>query len=309
MPKMTQTQRRAYDDAWRKERNRIKRFAKTLEKRGFQLAPDFIPDLHPKRRTKAALEKIKSFRGKEYYSKAAYPTDKGYITGYRSKAAYEEAKKKIKREQEFKAVRPKKLADKTLVVTDRDAVVDQQTGEVLDGLYYDYEDQKIVDIESGDKYDGFVSQNGMLIDTSTGEVVEFDVPYADTLQNLKDDLNLAFQSIRDTLNETDWAGKDDYLRQHRKRNFDLAGMVDRIQAAINEKIASISTIKEGARYYVYLQENIGKINEAIVMAANDSDGRKAIENLNKAFAMIMRESPREFDAEDLISYGLEEYDE
>lgn len=314
MSRMTKQQIAAYDKAWRKERDRIRKYASTLKKRGFVLAPDFVPDLKPKRRTQAALNKIKEFRGREYYTKAGYPSKyAGYIEGYKSKAAYEQDKKikRIRREEKLSGnphILPKGRTsgeDKDYVVVDRGMVVDKRTGEVVDGYMYDYKNKKILDIESGEEFDGYVSQNGSLIDTETGEEVSEDAVHADTLENLRGEIDNAFESVRDTISDYDWDEIESVASRRRKRDKQIKEKVERIEQAIKQKIDSISTVEQGAVYYNYLNEHISQINESIVRATSYSNG-ESIQNLDRAFDLIMEESPREFDYEEYSDYGLED---
>ena len=57
--------------AWKKEINRIKRFQREAEKRGFHFTSDSIPE-QPKRITKQALKRLQDYGPAEQYKKAIY---------------------------------------------------------------------------------------------------------------------------------------------------------------------------------------------------------------------------------------------
>lgn len=315
MASMTKKQINAYEKAWRKERERIRKFASTLRKRGYILAEDFVPPIKPTRRTKAALKKITEFRGREYYSKAAYPTKTGEIArGYSSKAAYKEDLKAQKKEQAgkrkgFSPDLPKGNRvgkDKDYIVTDTGTVVDRRKGEVADGLMYDEEKRKILDTNSGEEFDGYLKQGDMVIDTETGEVKDIDTIEADTLKNIKQSINTLFDSVRDTIGNTDWDLIQAKASRKYRSDINLSEKIEQIQNVINETINKIDNTEEGEKYYDYLVSNIEAIYEAIQDAAaySDNDGGRA--KLDRAINLITQNDSLQFDSESFSDYGVVE---
>ena len=313
MARMTKNQINAYEKAWQKERERIRKFASTLRKRGYILAEDFIPPIKPARRTKAALKKITEFRGREYYSKASYPKKTGGIAkGYSSKVAYQ-ADLKVQRQRQtekrkgFPSVLPKGKTegkDKDYIVIDTGIVVDRRTGEVIDGVMYDKKKGKILDVETGEEFDGYLKQGEQVVDAETGEVSDIDSIKVDTLKNIKQSINTLFDTVRDTIDNTDWKLIQAKASRKYRADINLSEKIEKIQNVINDKINKIDNTDEGENYYDYLLSNIEAIYEAIQDAAaySDNDGGRA--KLDRAINLITQDDSLQFDSENFSDYGV-----
>lgn len=158
--KLTLQERTEYDKAWKAERNRIMRKARELEKKGFILAEDFVPPIHPKQRRQASLRKITEFRGDAVYKKAAYPIpEKGILKGKRGLKAYQEQKKHQQPLPKPRNEAPKKPPRRNIKTLDNGLVIDADTGEVIDDSKY-REKQKESDREWQDTDTGEYEYSG-----------------------------------------------------------------------------------------------------------------------------------------------------
>ena len=85
--KLTPTQR-----AYQKERNRIKRFIRSAEKRGYEFSTDALPNI-PKRITEASVRRLKKLTSKALYEKAVYvsPETGEIVSGLRGRSLEREA--------------------------------------------------------------------------------------------------------------------------------------------------------------------------------------------------------------------------
>lgn len=313
MARMTKQQINAYEKAWRKERERIRKFASTLRKRGYILAEDFIPPLKPSRRTKAALKKITEFRGREYYSKASYPKKTGGIAkGYSSKSAYE-ADLKVRRQRQaeknkgFPSALPKGKTEgeeKDYIIFDTGVIVDRRTGEVVDGLMYDKKKGKILDVESGEEFDGYLKQGENAVDTETGEIKDIDSINVDIFENLKNDLNNLFSNLKEEISQYDWYMKQAELNKNHQHT-DVRAKIQELEDTIAEKINSLEADESGLEYKNYLETNMEKINSAIQTAYAHSEGTEVLKAIDEAIHLITQNDIRSFDSGDVDDYGVD----
>ena len=309
---MTKKQINAYEKAWRKERERIRKFAATLRKRGYILAEDFVPPIKPARRTKAALKKITEFRGREYYSKASYPKKTGGIAkGYSSKVAYKadikvQKQRQAEKRKGFPSVLPKGKTEgeeKDYIIFDTGIVVDRRTGEVVDGLMYNKKRGKILDVESGEEFDGYLKQGEEVVDTETGEVKDIDSINVDIFENLKNDLNNLFSNLKEEISQYDWYIKQAELNKNHQ-HADVRAKIQELEDTIAEKINSLEADENGLEYKNYLETNMEKINSAIQTAYAHSEGTEVLKAIDEAIHLITQDDIRSFDSGDVDDYGV-----
>lgn len=115
MAKKTKRQtakQQAINEAYAKERNRVKSFVRRTEKRGYRFPESMIPSI-PKRKTEASIRKLKKLTKEVLYSKATYGGEATFgeiVSGkeglklerqLRAKRASETRKEKKEAEQRF----------------------------------------------------------------------------------------------------------------------------------------------------------------------------------------------------------------